>query len=860
MKVASNILATEKELRKLGINLTQLTEDLTLPNPEYANKMRFGRGRFYKKIDKYICYLKKDGDQYIVPRYYAGELDGMYGNRGRELTSKHNIKLRDYQTTFFNDNWASVEKTTGILLEAPCGHGKCHGKGTKILMYDGSVKNVEDIVVGDLLMGDDSTPRKVLSLARGEEELFKIHQNKGEDYVVNRSHILTLQYRPYGRGCDKSRFGEVIDLPLEDYLKLPESVKKYYYGFCVPIDFGYPKLLSIDPYLLGAWLGDGDQAHTYFTCDHRDRQLISYYKQVAKQWRCKISMSRQKDAPNGNRNNSNIYRIISEKGKVNPLLEQFKKLGVIGDKHIPNEYIVTTKENRLQLLAGLVDTDGSYSNYVLEITQKRKNLAEDIRRLCWSLGFRVRMIEKVIKGVSYWRLIISGNIHEIPTRLERKKIPARTINKDPYVNAISVESIGEGDYYGFTLDGNHRYCLVDSTVTHNTIMGIWLAYYRGVQTMILVPTYYLAKQWKQRIEAVSNATCTIIKSTDTEIPTDNDFTIIVTDLFNCRILPTELINNVGHVILDEAHRMGAETYLPILDEIPARFRTALTATFRRTDGVHKILKFHFGEHIKMTNRFPSPFVYGLKTGVSVHGCVSKNRPYEHFLDFMESNYKGTFEKLQETPGAIVYDSKQNNKLREIADKEVKLGIITKAQHKQICGCLSKGSAMAYPTVESFLNENAGRRKTAIKLIQECMDAGRTVLFLSKRKDTLKALHRHFEEYNPMLIVSETNSRSEEDEKYLQTKCPLIFGVNQLAKEGLDIDRLDTLIIHLPMADTEQAIGRIARLCEGKKQPIAFYLVDKCPLTFATFSKAKKTFAVNADYKGDITLARVFEKL
>lgn len=517
MKVASNILATEKELSKLGINLTQLTEDLTLPNPEYANQMRFGRGRFYKKIDKYICYLKKDGDQYLVPRYYAGELDGTYGNSGRELTSKHSIKLRDYQESFFNDNWSTIENTTGLLIEASCGMGK-------------------------------------------------------------------------------------------------------------------------------------------------------------------------------------------------------------------------------------------------------------------------------------------------------------------------------------------------------TIMGIWLAYYRGVQTMVLVPTYYLAKQWKQRIEAISNATCSIIKSTDTEIPTYNDFTIIVTDLFNCRILPTELVNNVGHVILDEAHRMGADTYLPILDEIPARFRTALTATFRRTDGVHKILKFHFGSHIKLPSCFPRPLAYGLKTGISIQGCVSKNKPYEYFLDFMEVNYKDTFEKLQETPGAIVYDSKQNNKLREIADKEVKLGIITKTQHKQICSCLRKGGEMSYPTVESFLNENAGRRKIVIKLIQECMDAGRTVLFLSKRKDTLKALHKHFSEYNPMLIVSETNSRSEEDEKYLQTKCPLIFGVNQLAKEGLDIDRLDTLIIHLPMADTEQAIGRISRLCEGKKQPIAFYLVDKCPLTFATFSKAKKTFAINANYKGDITLAQVFDKL
>lgn len=855
MIIGSNIEATEREILDKGVTLETLTDSLTLPNPEYAAVARFGKGKFYRKIPTHICYLKKVDGYYIIPRYYFGEPEGEWGNKGRTLTSEHHIKLRDYQEEFFNNNALTISSTTGILMEAPCGHGKCHGKGTKILMYDGSIKNVEDIVVGDLLMGDDSTPRKVLSLARGKEELFKIHQKKGEDYVVNRSHILTLQYRPYGRGCDKSRFGEVVDLPLENYLKLPESVKRHYYGFCVPIDFGYPKLLSIDPYLLGAWLGDGDQAHTYFTCDHRDRQLISYYKQIAKQWGCKVSMSRQKDAPNGKRNNSNIYRIISEKGEVNPLLEQFKKLGVIGNKHIPNDYIVTTKENRLQLLAGLIDTDGSYSNYVLEITQKRKNLAEDIRRLCWSLGFRVRMIEKVIKGVSYWRLIISGNIHEIPTRLERKKIPARTINKDPYVNAISVESIGEGDYYGFTLDGNHRYCLVDSTVTHNTLMGVYLSYLRGVQTLIVVPTYYLAKQWKQRIEEFTTASCVVITSKDTEIPTDRDFTVIVADLFTCRVLPDELINNVGHVILDEAHRMGAETYLPILDELPARYRTALTATFRRADGVHRILKYHFGEHIKMTNRFPRPFVYGVKTSVVLQGVVTKNKPHSAFLEFMEEHYKG-FYKLHETKSAIAYDSKENGKLKGILDALLKKKQITKKAYAEVRSCLKRGEEMAYATVESYINDHSARRKEVINIIEECMKAGRTVLFLSKRKDTLKSLYAYFEKYRPMLIVSETNVRSEEDEEYLQTKCPLIFGVNQLAKEGLDIDRLDTLIIHLPMADTEQAIGRISRLCDGKKQPVALYLVDKCPLTYATFSKAKKTFAINADYKGDITTTMV----
>src|SRR4051812_44453905 len=47
--------------------------------------------------------------------------------------------------------------------------GKCLAKGTPVLLYDGTIKAVEEIRVGDQLMGDDSTPRNVLSLARGQE-------------------------------------------------------------------------------------------------------------------------------------------------------------------------------------------------------------------------------------------------------------------------------------------------------------------------------------------------------------------------------------------------------------------------------------------------------------------------------------------------------------------------------------------------------------------------------------------------------------------------------------------------------------------------------------------------------------------
>lgn len=380
-----------------------------------------------------------------------------------------------------------------------------------------------------------------------------------------------------------------------------------------------------------------------------------------------------------------------------------------------------------------------------------------------------------------------------------------------------------------------------------TILGIWLACLRSVQTLVLAPTYYLAKQWDNRIKEFTSASTVILRSTDSEVPIDRDFTIVVMDLFSCRKLPQDLIDNIGHVILDEAHRVGAETYLPILDEIPAKYRTALTATFRRADGVHRILKYHFGEHIQMKNRFPKPRVYGVRTGVKIEGVVSKNRPHEKFLSFLDSETV----PYHETKGVI--QLKPTEILRDLAEDRFKTGSFNKTAYREIVTCLKKTAEMSYSVVDSYLNEHSGRRKTAIKVIQECLDAGRTVLFLSKRKDTLKALHKYFATYKPMLIVSETNERSDEDEEYLQNTCPLIFGVTQLAKEGLDIDRLDTLIIHLPMKDTEQAIGRISRLHKDKKFPVCLYLLDDSPITYAVYTNAKKFFQINAEFKGERTL-------
>jgi len=160
----------------------------------------------------------------------------------------------------------------------------------------------------------------------------------------------------------------------------------------------------------------------------------------------------------------------------NSLQTRMRRLGVLDNKHIPHEYLQNSKENRLQLLAGLLDSDGYYDKKfnVFEIVQKDEKLAKQIKFLADSLGFRVSLKTKKarIKKINYecdvYRLRIVGELDKIPTKIKRKQARKLKALRDVTHTGITVEYDKVDDYYGFTIDGNHLFLLEDMTVTHNT--------------------------------------------------------------------------------------------------------------------------------------------------------------------------------------------------------------------------------------------------------------------------------------------------------------------------------------------------------------------------------------------------------
>ncbi|GAB3767570.1 replicative DNA helicase [Spirosoma horti] len=363
------------------------------------------------------------------------------------------------------------QPTELIILAARPAMGKCLGKGTKVVMFDGSLRKVEDVREGDLLMGDDSTPRRVLSIARGQERMYWIRQNKGIDYRVNESHILSLK-----RSCNEGGHtkGDVLNITVRDYLGKSSKFKSNYKGYKVAVDFP-EQTVPLDPYFVGLWLGDGHSYSSRIT--NTDTEVIDYLQSYADNLGLKMVTYRQA-------NRTNNYGITSgqrggDQSGRNPVFNiqtELQGLSVIESKHIPRKYLINSTESRLKLLAGLIDSDGHYQEEFncYEITQKNKELAEQLKYLCDTLGFRCSLKEKqaTITKIGYvstvYRLRIFGNLDSIPVRIERKKARALKARADWRVTGIKVEYDKVDDYYGFSIDGNRLFLLEDMTVTHNT--------------------------------------------------------------------------------------------------------------------------------------------------------------------------------------------------------------------------------------------------------------------------------------------------------------------------------------------------------------------------------------------------------
>lgn len=514
--------------------------------------------------------------------------------------------LRPYQEQNLNEILACLQRgVKGTVYVCPTGGGKCLGKGTPVLMYDGKIKNVEDIKQGDQLMGPDSKPRLVVSTCRGTEPLYRVSPKRGGDpFIVNESHILSFKRtrlysnpdRPYHRLT-----GHVFNVSVREYLAKSKYWKHIHKAWRSPVDFEpHREPLRLDAYFMGLWLGDGDSDKPRITTG--SSEVIIWLTSYAKNIGVKAVTK-----PNSERS---IRLLFLEKNQTsgfgsNRVVNALRAYNVLRNKHVPHRYKTGTREERYNLLAGILDSDGYWSGKGYDLTLKNEQLLDDVIFVARSLGFSAfkRRSSKKCTNTgavgTYYQCHINGPVDQIPCRIESKKAPPRSQKKDPLLSGISVDPIGDGEYFGFELDGPDRlFLLGDFTVTHNTAVAV-----NVIRTV--VNNGWEAAFFVHRRELLRQASTTLKRH---GIPhgliapghdlTDHPVHVASVDTFRSRFKRLELwLKTIKLVVVDEAHHAPAGGFKRILQSMASdACALGLTATPFRLDG--KGLREFFSEQVK----------------------------------------------------------------------------------------------------------------------------------------------------------------------------------------------------------------------------------------------------------------------
>jgi len=500
--------------------------------------------------------------------------------------------LREYQ---YEGAYTCLASGGGVLA-CPTGWGKCMCPDTNVLHTNGEVKRIGDIAVGDTLMGDDSTPRRVLNRIDGNGPMYRITPKTGQTFDVADHHILCLVQ---SGDCKRDKYpaGHIVQLTVADYLQRSKTFKHRHKLYRVPVAFD-EQSVTVDPYWLGLWLGDGDWYRPNITTE--DAAIVAAIYAYADTMGLAVTNSGVRET-----HRTPSYAIVKTSGKRNPLTDAMRAYGLLKsrNKFIPQEFMTNSREIRLQLLAGLMDSDGSLNAGTdFDFVNTNHELANSVAFLARSLGLLVHDSVRKCTGfgvtVDASRLRITGDTHLVPTRLKHKQAVVRRQKKNPLRTGFTIERIDDGPYVGVQLDGNHRYLLGDCTVTHNThLMSAIIKAYDHKEliarntpiTVVATPEKEITrKDYNDLVEMFPDRDVGLIMSGKNKYSED----IQVCTLDSLHRLT---LDEVGLLIVDEVHTAPTEARTNLILSATKALRWGVSATpAGRFDGRDRVTEGLFG--------------------------------------------------------------------------------------------------------------------------------------------------------------------------------------------------------------------------------------------------------------------------
>ena len=382
-------------------------------------------------------------------------------------------------------------------------NGKCQKGNDKVLMSNGIWKEIKDIKVNDKILSPqkDGTSKfcKVINTHnRFEKEVYEVREKSRKKrllYTCAGNHLIPIIRNYTKRTTKDDSTPRIMERKLFEYdakhiSKLNNDKSQICSFTTTPIEYKV-KDSNVNPYCLGAWLGDGhfsikklrkkQQNKRKYRLDNGEyvlgKQLgfTTMDEEVAQEFYNHYSsdMKGHNKKPN---NRASTYR-MKINGKFAKELMNLNLDGKgSGNKFIPKECLLSSLKYRFELLAGLIDTDGFVQKKTGAVyyTTKSKCLSEDIKNLVFSLGgySEIRKVKKKSQSGyegDYFELSIQFKEYNIPLRIPRKK--DRLFNKKHSPRNIAIECIKTKpqQVYGIEIEGDSKWYITnDWMVTHNS--------------------------------------------------------------------------------------------------------------------------------------------------------------------------------------------------------------------------------------------------------------------------------------------------------------------------------------------------------------------------------------------------------
>lgn len=314
-----------------------------------------------------------------------------------------------------------------------------------------------------------------------------------------------------------------------------------------------------------------------------------------------------------------------------------------------------------------------------------------------------------------------------------------------------------------------------------TILACYLISKLKKKTLVVVHKEFLLNQWIERInQSLPDATIGVIQGDKYDVEGKDIVIGMLQTLWN-KDFPYNAFDCFGHVVIDECHRISSEKFSRSLFRINSKYMLGLSATPTRQDGLTKVLKWHIND-----------IIFSMK--VKNDNDVDVERMIIHSKD------EGYKRELVDFRGRVLMSTMINN--------------------------------IAYFKVRTY---------AIIKLIVDTLNEHneRQILLLSDRKQQLKDIYDIITEHEYCTVGYYVGGMKEAQRKESESK-QLILGTYSMAKEGLDIKSLNTLIMASPKSDIIQTIGRIMRQKHENLNPKIIDIVDN----FSVFkNQGKKRLAV-----------------